>query len=86
MHMLTKEEEQFIIYWKQNRDKKKRFWKQLAIGLPAGVLFAVAIFVNMVSGWYKRAMMDFNADPSMKSLIIVLIIAVLSIVVFVSVF
>lgn len=84
--MLTKEEEQFLVFWKENRDKKKKFWKQLAIGLPVGVLFAVAIFINMASGWYKRAMMDFNSDPYIKSLIIVLIIAVLLIVVFVSVF
>jgi peptidoglycan biosynthesis protein MviN/MurJ (putative lipid II flippase) len=84
--MLTEEEQQFIEYWEKNRDKQKKFFKQLAIGLPMGVLFAVAIFVNLISGWYKRATMVFNANPSIKSLIIVLIIAVLLIVVFVSVF
>jgi hypothetical protein len=84
--MYSKEEEDFIIYWKNNRDKQRKFFKQLAIGLPLGVLFAAAIFVNFASGWYKRASMTLNADPHTRSLIIVLIIAILSIVVFVSVF
>ena len=84
--MLTNEEMQFISYWEKNRNKKKKFWKQLAIGLPAGVLFAAAIFINMFSGWYKRATMVFNSDASLGSLVMVLIIAVLLIVIFVSVF
>ncbi len=84
--MLTNEEMQFISYWEKNRNKKKKFWKQLAIGLPVGVLFAAAIFINMVSGWYKRATMVFNSDASLGSLVMVLIIAVLLIVIFVSVF
>ena len=84
--MLTNEEMQFISYWEKNRNKKKKFWKQLAIGLPVGVLFAAAIFINMVSGWYKRATMVFNSDASLGSLVMVLIIAVLLIVIFVSIF
>jgi ABC-type multidrug transport system permease subunit len=84
--MYSKEEEEFIVYWQNNRDKQKKFFRQLAIGLPLGVLFAVAIFINFASGWYKRASMMLNADTHIRSLIIVLIIAVISIVVFVSVF
>lgn len=84
--MLTEEEQRFLQYWKANRARQKKFFKQLAIGLPAGVLFALAIFVTLVSGWYKRATMVLNAYPSIKSLIIVLIIALLLIVVFISVF
>lgn len=84
--MLNEEENRFIEYWSANRIKQQKFYKQLAIGLPAGVLFAAAIFINFASGWYKRAGMVFNADPSIKSLIFVLLIAVILIVVFVSVF
>jgi heme/copper-type cytochrome/quinol oxidase subunit 2 len=84
--MLNEEEKHFLVYWSVNRLKQQKFLKQLAIGLPAGVLFALAIFINFISGWYKRANMQFNADPSSKSLVIVLLIAVILIVVFVSVF
>ena len=64
----------------------KRFFKQIAIGLPFGVLFAVAMFVNFTSGWDKRVESITKTYPSFKSLILVLIIAVLAIVVFISVF
>jgi len=84
--MLTDKEKMFIEYWRQNRDKQKKFFKQLALGLPLGLLFAAAIFINLVSGWYKRATMVFNSYPSLPSLILVLIAAVLLIVVFVSVY
>jgi hypothetical protein len=84
--MLNEEENRFVEYWSKNRLRQKKTLKQLAIGLPVGVLFAVAIFINFTSGWYKRATMIFNAYPSVRSLILVLIVAVLSIVVFVSVF
>jgi peptidoglycan biosynthesis protein MviN/MurJ (putative lipid II flippase) len=84
--MLTDEEEKFIAWWEQNRDKQKKFFRQLAIGLPAGVIFGLAIFISLASGWYKRAMMTLNAGPSVKSLVLVLIIALLLIVVFISVF
>ena len=84
--MFSKEEQDFIKYWEENRDKQKRFFKQIAIGLPFGVLFAVAMFVNFVSGWDKRVTSITKTYPSFKSLIIVLLIAVLAIVVFISVF
>lgn len=75
-----------MAYWEQNRDKQKKFFRQLALGLPLGMLFASAIFISLVSGWHKRASMVLNADPSLITLIPVLIIAVLLIVVFVSVY
>ena len=84
--MFSKEEQDFIKYWEENRVKQKRFFKQIAIGLPFGVLFAVAMFLNFVSGWDKRVTSITKTYPSAKSLIIVLIIAILAIVVFISVF
>lgn len=84
--MFSKKEEDFIKYWEENRLKQKKFFKQIAIGLPFGVLFAVAMFVNFTSGWDKRVTSITKTYPSFKSLILVLIIAVLAIVVFISVF
>ncbi len=81
--MLTIEENEFIRYWEANRLRKKKVFRQLSVGLPLGVLLAIAIFVNFFSGWYKRAEMMLNADPS---IIVVLLIAVLSIVIFVVIF
>lgn len=84
--MFSKEEQDFIKYWEENRLKQKRFFKQFAIGLPFGVLFAVAMFLNFTSGWDKRVTSIIQTYPSYKSLILVLIIAILAIVVFISVF
>ena len=84
--MFSKEEQDFIKYWEENRLKQKRFFKQIAIGLPFGVLFAAAMFLNFTSGWDKRVENITKTYPSFKSLILVLIIAILAIVVFISVF
>ena len=84
--MFSKEEQDFIKYWEENRNKQKKFFKQIAIGLPFGVLFAIAMFLNFASGWDKRVASITKTYPSFKSLILVLIIAVLAIVVFISVF
>jgi uncharacterized membrane protein len=81
--MLTTEEKDFIEYWERNRVKQKRLVKQFLIGLPVGVLFATLIFVNFLSGWYKRADMIIN---SQGSLILVVLVAVILIVIFVSIF
>lgn len=84
--MISKEEQEFIKYWEQNRNKQKRFFKQIAIGLPFGVLFAIAMFLNFTSGWNKRVQEVTRTYPSFKSLILVLLIALVGIVVFISVF
>ena len=84
--MFSKEEQEFIKYWEENRLKQKKFFKQIAIGLPFGVLFAVAMFLNFSSGWDKRVQAITKTYPSFKSLVIVLLVALLAIVVFVSVF
>jgi membrane protein YdbS with pleckstrin-like domain len=81
--MLTKEEKGFIEYWEQNRLHKKKILHQLAVGLPLGVLLAIAICINFFSGWYKKADMMLHTDTS---LILVLLVAVLLIVIFVVVF
>ncbi|HET9825770.1 MAG TPA: magnesium transporter [Chitinophagaceae bacterium] len=81
--MLTDEEKNFIEYWEYHRLKKRKILKQLSVGLPLGVVIAAAIFINFFSGWDKRAQMVINSSPSV---IIVLIIACLVIVVFITIF
>ncbi len=81
--MLTQNEKDFVDYWEHNRIRKKKVLKQLYVGLPLGVLIVAAIFINFFSGWDKRAQMIINTDPS---LILVVIIASLLIVVFITIF
>lgn len=81
--MLTPDEEKFVAYWAENRERKKKLMYSLAIGLPTGVAIVIAIFVNFFSGWYFRAEMNFRANSSG---FIVLMIAALGIVIFITVF
>lgn len=81
--MLSAEEKEFIEYWEQNRDKRKKVYKQLFIGLPFGVLFVAAILISSLSGWYKRATMTINVDSSS---VILLLVASLLIVAFIVIF
>jgi len=81
--MLTKDEKLFIAYWKENRLSRKRSFRQLAVGLPLAMAMIIAIFVNFFSGWYKRADMIKNTDPS---LVLILLIAAMGIAVFVTIF
>lgn len=86
--MLNTEEKQFIEYWGANRLKRKKVWKQLALGLPLATGLIVAIFVNFFSNWYKKAEMVRNeaVQKSDASLVLVLIIAALLITIFVVIF
>lgn len=81
--MLSKEEQDFLQYWERERFSKKKFLRQFSIGLPLGVLMVVAIFVNMFSGWYKKADMVLRGD---MSIIIVVLVAVVGIAVFMAIF
>lgn len=80
--MLTGEEKKFIAWWEANRDREKRVFRQWLIGLPAGLLFGIAIAINFFSGWNKQA--TYAANSSFNPL--VLIIAVLAIITFVAIF
>jgi hypothetical protein len=82
--MLTHDEKQFLRYWEANRLREKKLNKQLLIGLPIGLLFAVPVLIALFSGkfWYQRAEMQANSNSSP----VILIIAVICIAVFVAVF
>lgn len=81
--MLTDEENRFILYWEQNRNRKKRVLWQLAAGLPLGVFLALAILVNYFSGWYQRAAMEVNVNTSG---VLVVLVAIILIIIFMVVF
>jgi hypothetical protein len=86
--MLTDEEIRFMEYWEANRLRRKRGFRQLAVGLPLAVMIMAALFINFFSGWYKRAdmMIRSQSQSSQSSLILVIVIAALLIVVFTTVF
>ena len=76
------DEQKFLTYWEENRDREGRLSVQLLFGLPYGLLFSIPILVNFLLGrfWYKRAdavgLSQFNP--------VVLIFAVLLISVFIA--
>ena len=85
--MLSDSEIRFIAWWEENRNKEKRLFKQLLVGLPLGILFGVPIFINFFSGWYKRAEMIRNTRMITRDFNpIVLMFAVLLIIFFVAIF
>lgn len=80
--MLTNNEKAFLKYWEANRLREKKVNKQLLLGLPIGLLFAVPVLILLFSGWYERASMQANSQSSP----VVLIIAIICIAVFVALF
>lgn len=81
--MLTDEEDAFIEYWKNNRDRQKKAFRQFLLGIPVALLFVIPIIVNFFSGWYKRADMMSRTSSFNPG---VLIVALLLITVFIALF
>lgn len=84
-NMLTDREKAFMEYWRQHRDKEKKTFRQLLVGLPIGLVFVIPIVINYSSGWYKRANMWANGHTE-ESSGTVLVVAALIILVFIAVF
>jgi hypothetical protein len=80
--MLTQDEERFIEYWKNNREKEKRTFRQLLIGLPAGLIFAVAILAIFSTGWFERANMVAYSSSSP----FIFLVGIFAIIVFIAIF
>jgi pilus assembly protein TadC len=79
--MLTKDEILFLEYWGKRREKEKQFFRQLVTGLPMGLVFALPVLLVVVfHEWYKN--MIYISD----SQIIVIIIGVLCVAIFFSIF
>jgi len=81
--MLSKEEEAFINYWKANRERQKKTFRQFLLGIPLALLFVIPIVLNFFSGWYKRAAMLSNSSDFNPG---VLLLALILIVVFIAIF
>lgn len=80
--MLTPEEENFLKYWAENRNKSKRGIKQYRVGLSIGLVLGIGIIINLMSGWYSRANMVANS----QSTPIILVLGIIIISVFCSFF
>jgi membrane protein YdbS with pleckstrin-like domain len=80
---MTKQDEDFIIYWSSQRQRKKQFLRKLSIGLPLAVLIVTALVINFLSGWYVEADKEIRSNGSV---IIVVLIAAIAIVVFITIF
>ncbi len=80
--MLSEDEKRFMAYWEQYRDREKKLFRQWLVGLPAAVVFGVAIAINFSSGWYKRA--TYIANSRFNPMI--LVVAVVIIVTFMAIF
>jgi len=75
--MVTEQEKLFIEYWDKNRNRQKRSFRQLLIGLPLGLVFAFPILISVIfHDWYKRMMFISGSQ------ITVVLIGVLGIAVF----
>ncbi len=80
-HMLTQDEKSFILYWEKNRDKDKKIFRKLLYGSPWGLIFALPILVAVIfHDWYK------NMVYISPSLITTIIIGVIAIAVFYTLF
>lgn len=82
--MLTDHEKRFMQYWEANREKEGKLGRQILIGIPFGLLFAIPILLILFSGrvWFKRA--DMAAVSHLNPALMVS--AIMIITVFVAVF
>lgn len=79
--MISDQEQLFINYWEANRDKQKKIFYQLSIGLPVGLVFALPVLLSVLfHDWYKR--MVFISSTQ----ITLILITVLGIAVFFALF
>ena len=62
---------------------QKRGGFNFGLGLRLGVFMVLAVFINLATGWHKKAAMAFNGSAST---LLVILIACVAIVVFMSVF
>ncbi len=78
--MLSTEEEKFLKYWEQNRNKERKVRNQILIGLPIGLLFGLPVLLNLFIDWNEQVRVVTRGQFN------VLLFAVLIIVSFISIF
>ncbi|MDB5252638.1 MAG: hypothetical protein JWP27_1807 [Flaviaesturariibacter sp.] len=79
--MLTADERAFVDSWTVQRERRKSIASRLSSGLPLGVMIVTLLFISLITGWYDRATATIKAHGS---LILVVILAALGIVLFMS--
>jgi hypothetical protein len=82
--MLTRDEENFLKYWSEERLKKKPFFGMASLGLRLGVFIVIGLAASLIAASYHR-----KANPILQnyaSLIIMVMIAGLGIVFFITYF
>lgn len=52
--MLNTEEQEFVAYWEQNRSKTRHWTSHLKHGFFYGLIFALPILINYLSGWFTN--------------------------------
>jgi membrane protein YdbS with pleckstrin-like domain len=75
--MLSKKEEDFVIFWEANREQQKKNPRYFIIGLCVGLAIGVGIVLLIYMGWYERANMVANAK--MSPTLLVFIVTLLSV-------
>lgn len=79
--MYSIEDQAFVTYWENNRERQKKWRNQLTIGLPFGLGIGIPVLISFLfRGWYKQ--MPF-IEPGEFLLIL---IAVFAIIVFYAIF
>ena len=91
--MLTPQEEAFIRYWEENRSRHKKIFRQFLVGIPVGLAFVIPILINIMSGWdnkvdklYDEPGHQTGSPYGDKSLLMVLMVAMLLIIGFTAIF
>lgn len=82
--MLTKEDDNFIKYWSNQRLNKKGFMRKASLGMPLATLIFFGLAISLVAAWFSR-----KANPVLQdytSIIITVMLAGFGIVFFISYF
>jgi divalent metal cation (Fe/Co/Zn/Cd) transporter len=72
--MLTPEEEKFLVYWSDKRNRVKSGFKQYRTGLSIGMVLGIGIIISLLSGWYSRANMVANSQSTPLVLLLGIVI------------
>jgi uncharacterized membrane protein YedE/YeeE len=72
--MLSPENEAFLIFWQENREKQRTSLRPLLVGMSAGFAIGVAILVVLETGWDTRAVMVANSRLSSFVLLLAFIL------------
>ncbi len=75
--MLTQQEEDYILYWQQQRDTYRQSFIQFVKGMSIGLSISCAIIIVVITGWYQRANMV--ANSKMSAIVFVLALLIITI-------